>query len=450
MAKLRNVCQFFQNLDELVYAADIETHELVYLNQKALDAFGLKSLDEIKGKKCYKVLQNSAIPCGVCNNDRLCVGQFEEWRYYNPVIEKYFILKDTLIEDSETKRKYRIEIAVDITKERVQDQVIQLYRDIEALANEGLKKAIAAESPDESINIILEHLGKALSGERTYIFEENENGGDDNTYEWCAPGIRPEKDNLQNVPPEVCANWYSNFEEGKDIMIPDLEETKETDPLQYENLKRQGIHSIVIVPLYDKGKAIGFCGVDNPPPAFLEYSQDMLQITAAFLISCLKRRKLLNKLMELSYKDALTKLGNRFALTNFLEQLDREQSIAVVYCDITGLKRINDNVGHAAGDELIIKCSRCLEQVYSDYGVFRIGGDELLAVCPNTDQATAEERFALLRATMKEFSVNMAAGMVWKEKATDNLYPTVQEAEQLMYADKAEYYKTSGIERRRR
>lgn len=51
---------------------------------------------------------------------------------------------------------------------------------------------------------------------------------------------------------------------------------------------------------------------------------------------------------------------------------------------------------------------------------------------------------------MKEFSVNMAAGMVWKEKATDNLYPTVQEAEQLMYADKAEYYKTSGIERRRR
>ena len=56
MDKLRNVCQFFQNLDELVYAADIETHELVYLNQKALDAFGLKSLDEIKGKKCYKVL----------------------------------------------------------------------------------------------------------------------------------------------------------------------------------------------------------------------------------------------------------------------------------------------------------------------------------------------------------------------------------------------------------
>ena len=51
---------------------------------------------------------------------------------------------------------------------------------------------------------------------------------------------------------------------------------------------------------------------------------------------------------------------------------------------------------------------------------------------------------------MKEFSVNMAAGMVWKEKAPNNLYSTMQEAEKRMYADKAEYYKTSGIDRRRR
>lgn len=450
MDKLRNVCQFFQNLDELVYAADIETHELVYLNQKALDAFGLKSLDEIKGKKCYEVLQNSAIPCGVCNNDRLCVGQFKEWRYYNPVIEKYFILKDTLIEDSETKRKYRIEIAVDITEERAQDQVIQLYRDIESLANEGLKKAIAAESPDESINIILEHLGKALSGERTYIFEENENGGDDNTYEWCAPGIHPEKDNLQNVPLEVCANWYSNFEDGKAIMIPDLEETKETDPLQYENLKRQGIHSIVIVPLYDKGKAVGFCGVDNPPPKFLEYSHDMLQITAAFLISCLKRRKLLNKLMELSYKDALTKLGNRFALTDFVHQLDPTQSAAVVYCDVTGLKQVNDTQGHEAGDALILNACECLKQVFDSSCLFRIGGDELLAVCPNVTQADADALAAQLREVTRKHSVNLAIGLVRLETLGDDLFRAVTEAEQLMYADKAEYYKKSGIDRRRR
>lgn len=449
MDSLRSVWQFFQDLDELVYAADIETYDLVYLNQKALDAFGLKSLDEIKGRKCHEVLQGCNFPCGICNNEKLCVGRFVEWRYYNPVVEKYFSLKDTLIEDAETKRKYRIEIAIDITEERAQDQVVQMYRDIEALANNGLKKAIAAESPDESINTILEHLGKALSGERTYIFEKNENGGDDNTYEWCAPGIQPEKDNLQNVPPEVCANWYRIFEDGQNIIIPDLEETKETDPMQYENLKRQGIHSLVIVPLYDKGKVVAFCGVDNPPPTFLEYCHDMLQITGAFLLSCLKRRKLLAKLMELSYKDALTKLGNRFALTEFVQQMDQTQSIAVVYCDITGLKQVNDTQGHKAGDRLILDACECLRQVFDDSSLFRLGGDELLAVCPNVTQADAEARVAQLREAAKEHSVNLAVGMVRQETMGDDMFHAVMEAEKLMYADKAEFYKKNGIDRRR-
>ena len=449
MDKLQNVWNFFHNLDESVYAADVETHELVYLNRKALDILGLKSLDEVRGKKCYEVLQGFTSPCDFCNNDSLSVGQFKSWRHNNPVIGKYFILKDTLIEDPETKRKYRFEITVDITENRVQDEIIQAYQDMEALANEGLKKAVATESPDESINIILEHLGTALSAERTYIFEENKNGGDDNTYEWCAPGIHPEKDNLQNLPPEVCANWYRIFEEGHNIIIPDLEETKETDPLQYENLKRQGVHSIVIVPLYEKGKAIAFCGADNPPPMYLECAHDMLQIMASFLLSCLRRRNLLNKLMDLSYKDALTKLGNRFALIDFIKDLDRSRSISIVYCDITGLKQVNDTQGHEAGDALIINSCKCLKQVYNDFGVFRIGGDELVAICPEISQADADALVAQLRAAMKEYSVNLAVGMVWKEKATNNLYPIVQEAEQLMYADKSEYYRTSGIERRR-
>ena len=450
MDNLQNIWLFFHELDEFVYASDIETNELVYLNRKALGVFGLKSIDEVKGRKCYEVLQNASIPCGMCTNDQLSVGACVEWRYYNPVIDRHLLLKDTMVEDPETKRKYRIEIAIDITEEKARDAVIEMYREMEMLANKGLKKAIAAETPDESIQIILEHLGKALTAERTYVFEKNENNCDDNTYEWCAPGVTPEKETLQNVPPEVCANWYRHFEDGKHIVIPDLEETKETDPLQYETLKRQGIRSLVVIPLYENGRVIAFYGADNPPSMFLKYAYDMLQIAATFLLSCLKRRKLLAKLMDLSYKDALTDLGNRFALVDYAKQLDREQSVAVVYCDITGLKQVNDSQGHEAGDALIINSCKCLKQVYSGYGVFRIGGDELLAICPGIARADADDRVALLRQTMKEFSANMAIGMVWRETVGENLYPVVQEAEKRMYADKAEYYRASGIDRRRR
>lgn len=454
MDKLKNIWSFLQNLDEFVYVSDIETNELVYLNRKAMDALGLKSADELKNRKCYEVLQDSNIPCRMCTNDQLSAGNFVEWRYYNRVIDRHLMVKDTMMEDPDTGKKYRIEIAIDVTsdikKEKEQDEVVRIYREMEMLANKGMKEAISAEMPDESINIVLEHMGKALCGERTYIFERNENGGDNNTYEWCAPGIHPEKENLQNLPPEICANWYYCFEDGKAIMIRDLEETKESDPLQYENLKRQGIHSLVVVPLYDNGNVIAFYGVDNPPPIFLDYAHDILQITAAFLISCLKRRKLMAKLIELSYKDALTKFGNRFALTEYVRKMDKTKSVAVVYCDITGLKHVNDTHGHESGDALILNSCECLRQVFDGCGLFHIGGDEMLVICPDVTNDIAEDWVERLRESTKDYSVNLAVGMVYMEELGDNLERSVIEAEKRMREDKAEYYKNSGIERRRR
>jgi len=172
---------------------------------------------------------------------------------------------------------------------------------MEAIINEGLRAALLEETPDQSLDVLLEYLGKALDGERTYIFERNEDGCDDNTYEWAAPGVRPEKENLQNVRPEVSANWYRNFHVGRHIVITDLEEVRENEPLLYEKLKRQNIRSLAVVPLYDDGRVIGFYGVDNPPVKSLEYASNMLQITAYFIVSSLRRRNLVRELQKRSY-----------------------------------------------------------------------------------------------------------------------------------------------------
>ena len=448
MNEIEVIWKFFDNLGEYVYATDIETDEIVYMNRKLLEVYGLQSMDDVKGMKCYEVLQKFSVPCGMCNNDRLCAGKFVEWRYYNPVIDKYMMLKDTLVEDPVTKKKYRIEISIDISEERSQDKMIQKYRDMESFVNEALKDALSVESPDETIRIILEYLGKALNGERTYIFEKNRDGRDDNTYEWTAPGVPPEIDSLQNLPPEICENWYRIFEEGKYVQIQDIEEMRLSDPLQYENLKRQNIHSIVIMPIYDAEKIIAFYGVDNPPAFSLEYTSDMLQIMGSFLKSCIRRRNLIRRLEDLSYKDALTQLGNRFAMDKYVRQITPEQSIGVVYCDVTGLKGVNDTIGHKAGDDLILRASACLKQVFGDYGVFRIGGDELLVLCAQIDQDTLAERIRQLECLTAENDVNIAVGVIWQDRADTHLDELLQEAEKRMYEDKAEYYKKTGIERR--
>ena len=70
-----------------------------------------------------------------------------------------------------------------------QENVAQSVQNIEAIINEGLRVALLEKTPDQSLEVLLEYLGKALDGERTYIFEQNESGGDDNTYEWAAAGV---------------------------------------------------------------------------------------------------------------------------------------------------------------------------------------------------------------------------------------------------------------------
>ncbi|MCI8664986.1 MAG: response regulator [Hungatella sp.] len=182
-----------------------------------------------------------------------------------------------------------------------QQNSMRSVQNLEAVINEGLRAALLEETPDQSLKVLLEHLGKALRGERTYIFERNESGGDDNTYEWVAEGVEPEKESLQNVPSEVCAVWYGNFRVGKHIVIEDLEEIREDDPLMYGTLKRQNIHSLVVVPLYDNKKPVGFYGVDNPPAKSLEYASNMLQTAAYFIVSSLRRRNLVRELKKRSY-----------------------------------------------------------------------------------------------------------------------------------------------------
>lgn len=441
---MKKIWEFFENLGESVYAADAETYEMLYMNRRAMELYGIK---DYAGRKCYEVLQKCSAPCAVCNNRKLVEGQFTECQYFNPTLGKYFMLKDTVVE--EDGRRIRMEIAIDASDRENQRTKLGKYENLEAMVNNCIRFASHEPDPDKSLNILLEFLGIALKGERAYIFEKNETGGDDNTYEWTAAGVTPEKDNLQNLPAEVCANWYRNFSENRSIAFSDLEDMRDSDPLQYYNLKRQGIHSIVVVPIYDNKQAIGFFGIDNPPEQNLDYARNLLQIVGYFILSTLKRRNLVNQLRELSYRDQLTEIGNRHAMERWITKKGGSGHIGVVYGDITGLKRKNDTEGHEAGDRLICDAADCFKRAFGEYAMFRIGGDELLALCAPIDEAELYSRVELLKNYTAEKAVNIAVGAVWREQGGNDVHKLMSEAEKIMYDEKSEYYLTSGIERRR-
>lgn len=441
---MKKIWEFFDTMGELVYVSDMDSYDLVYMNQKALQTYGFHSLEEIEHLKCYEVLQNCSSPCSMCNSRELRQGYFKEGWYYNPILKRRVMFKNTVIE--EDGKKYRMELDFDAGNQEQRDSMMNM----EAIINSGLRIALQQETPSQTLEVLLEYMGKALGGERTYIFERNEAGCDDNTYEWTASGVVSEKDNLQNVPAEVCANWYRNFQIGRHIVIKRLEDIRESDPLQYENLKRQNIHSLIVIPLYDEGKVIGFYGIDNPPKKSLDYASNMLQIMAHFIISSLKRRNLVEKLKEMSYCDQLTQIGNRHAMNKYVDELQNEQSLGIVYCDVTGLKQVNDLKGHTAGDKLITDACECLKKNFGKYGLFRIGGDELLAICADIEETALWQSVAQMKKDLQEKSIHMAVGSIWEKNSFAGVDRLIGEAEKRMYKEKAAYYKEHGDDRRHR
>ena len=401
---MSKIWEFFENLGEYVYVADAETHELIYMNKKTLKSYGFQSHEEIIGLKCYEILQGNSLPCGMCNNEQLKPGFFKEWEYYNPLLRRELHIKDTLVEAD--GRKYRMEIAIDCgnLKER---------------------------------------------GHKSYIFEKDDHDHDHNTYEWVAKGVAPEKDTLQDLPPEICAEWYRKFDENQSFVTENLEEMKDVDPQMYEVLVRQNIHSLVVVPLYDDGKVIGFYGVDNPSTRYFEFVSEMLQIMGHFIVSSLKQRNLVRELEVMSYSDPLTTLGNRYAMERYIEQVDHTEPIGVVYCDITGLKLINDSEGHSAGDRLIRRCCDCLKRVFEGNGMFRIGGDELVVLCTGISEKELYQKVEELKTELAAHDVSMAVGAAVNTLEAVGKDHLLTESERRMYQDKAEYYRSTGLDRRK-
>lgn len=430
---------FFENLDEMVYVSDIETHELVYMNRHLRESLGYQTPEEYVGKMCYTVLQGSSRPCHFCTNCQLQEGEFVAWTHKNPVLNKRMLLKDTLI--CENGRHYRLEIAIDADSE-VACKATYYYARSETLLNECMQQIFSTANAEESIHKMLAYLGKAFSCDRSYIFELTDTKLATNTYEWCAENVMPQKDCLQNVPMSAIDWWLSLFSDNKVTVISDLEDIRMTYPESYAILKPQDIHCLAAGPIMAEDKIIGFIGVDNPDKNSMPMIESLLNVIGYFTCTLLQRRDLLLHLNNLSYHDQLTGALNRHALTELYGDLPME-SLGVFYCDISGLKKINDTQGHEAGDQLICHCYELLQETADTDLVYRTGGDEFVVLFPNRTQADFRNTLRGLQRRIREDEFHIAVGSAWSDTQPLNLEKLIAQADQGMYQDKREYYHTN-------
>lgn len=164
--------------------------------------------------------------------------------------------------------------------------------------------------------------------------------------------------------------------------------------------------------------------------------------------------------------DALTGLGNRRAYDIRIEEILKlgkiQDSLCLIAMDLNGLKIVNDNFGHEAGDEFIIAAANCMISAFSKYGdVFRVGGDEFIAIL-TADSADIDKAMKKLSADANKWSkahdrsLSVSIGRAYasdttgKQKQPDVILARMTElADERMYEDKKEYYRKKGTDRRR-
>ena len=182
----------------------------------------------------------------------------------------------------------------------------------ELVINEALRSALNYHTPDEQINEFIRFFGRHISSDRIYIFEDcKERHVTNNTYEWCAQGVVPEIDRLQNVDMDIIKWWYDTFSKGESIIIADIEDIKEEHRMSYDMLKAQNVRNVVVCPLRYKDEISGFFGVDNPPKGDYRGLTIFLDMIGTLLISLVKLRNSFiksNKEARLSSYTSLSKI----------------------------------------------------------------------------------------------------------------------------------------------
>lgn len=329
--------------------------------------------------------------------------------------------------------------------ERTKEQIRQRL-EIATVLNSCVGKLNSDTDIDVGINNLLATVNGYFQADRTYVFEiDPDRDVLINTFEYtCGQEVSAQMDNLQEVPVSVIKVWMQNFRQGRSYYMSDLEQ--ERGQPSYEMLKAQQVWRLLAVPLMKGGAMVGFLGVDNPRAHYDDAT--LLASIQFFVTNSLDRKKQQAYLEKLSYRDMLTGLYNR---NRYIERLEaykqvQDQQIGAIYIDLNGLKKVNDEQGHRAGDELIVRAAGTIAGIFAE-DAYRVGGDEFVVILLDVSREEFARKTEQLRRQMQENSVDASIGEVW-QASTENLEDLLRRADENMYREKKRYYSQADAARK--
>lgn len=226
----------------------------------------------------------------------------------------------------------------------------------------------------------------------------------------------------------------------------DMDYLKNRNPEWYESLIAAGAESLVIFPIKTRNEFLGYLWATNFNTENTDRIKDTLDLTSFFIASEIANYKLVNKLRTLSSIDLLTGALNRNEMNNRITELcnmdpPSNELYGMVFADMNGLKKVNDEQGHQAGDMLLRNAATILKFVFAKQEIYRAGGDEFLVLCVGMDDKQILAKIDELKKMSESFeNVSFSAGLGITDDSS-RLREALRLADKNMYEDKDAFYK---------
>jgi PAS domain S-box-containing protein len=208
-----------------------------------------------------------------------------------------------------------VAVSRDITERRQAEEKLQYRLQMEHLitTRSTCLMNLSSHEIEHEITAALQAVGEFAGVDRSYIFLFSEDGTTmDNTHEWCAPGVEPQRDNLQGLLTETFPWWIEHLRRRAPIHIPHVADLPLEASAEKAILQAQAIQSLLVVPMVYGKSLRGFLGFDavRGEKTWAEEDIALLKMMGEIFAGALERQRAEEALQqEVQISTALVRVG---------------------------------------------------------------------------------------------------------------------------------------------
>lgn len=404
----------------------------LFANEKYAAMTGTKTA-ELIGSTFYKTVNNHDEDWIRFSYQAAILRQSSINRTYNSKLDKWFDFWAVPV----YQKGFCAFVIHDATAEKRDAEIREMESKTDELVIE-CAKAVSTTDFGKGIKRVLKIVGQALDADMVYVVRLK-GSKIEKLYEWisksCSTDLPArklfEEFDMGRIFDKVLSNKTVFFRD-------DISSVMDVYPELYTKYLAGQVSRYMVAALRDKDQTLGYLVADNYSLEKRFEAVRAMEYIAMFVGTQLKNQLLNDELVFLGEHDSLTGFGNRRALNQALDELSKQSSsVGICYTDVNGLKMLNDEKGHEAGDKVIVDIGTMIAGIFKKKYCYRIGGDEFIAVVPDIEKEKFEELVAKVRAKSKDSLLSV--GAAWSGDSTD-IKALLKQADEAMYEEKASYY----------